>query len=144
MFERYTEKARRVIFFARYEDSVFGSPCIETEHLLLGLLREDDVLTHRILSSISCVDSIRQSIRAVTPARPKVSTSVDLPLSHESKRVLAYAVEEADNLNHRHLGTGQRCQASLQPFAFVAADRDDPSAEPGFSHGRSARAPGSA
>jgi len=42
MFERYTEKARRVIFFARYEASQFGSPYIETEHLLLGLLREDN------------------------------------------------------------------------------------------------------
>ena len=41
MFERYTEKARRVIFFARYEASQYGSPYIETEHLLLGLLRED-------------------------------------------------------------------------------------------------------
>ncbi|MFZ0862910.1 MAG: Clp protease N-terminal domain-containing protein [Candidatus Sulfotelmatobacter sp.] len=41
MFERYTEIARRVIFFARYEASQFGSPYIETEHLLLGLLRED-------------------------------------------------------------------------------------------------------
>ncbi|MBZ5597034.1 MAG: hypothetical protein LAN83_01820 [Acidobacteriia bacterium] len=39
MFERYTEKARRVIFFARYEASEYGSPFIETEHLLLGLLR---------------------------------------------------------------------------------------------------------
>ena len=45
MFERYTEKARRVIFFARYEASQFGSPYIETEHLLLGLLREDKALT---------------------------------------------------------------------------------------------------
>ena len=41
MFERYTEKARRVIFFARYEASMFGSSYIETEHVLLGLLRED-------------------------------------------------------------------------------------------------------
>jgi hypothetical protein len=41
MFERYTEKARRCIFFARYEASMFGSPYIETEHLLLGILRED-------------------------------------------------------------------------------------------------------
>ena len=40
MFERYTEKARRVIFFARYEAAAYGSPYIETEHLLLGLLRE--------------------------------------------------------------------------------------------------------
>jgi ATP-dependent Clp protease ATP-binding subunit ClpC len=44
MFERYTEKARRVIFFARYEASQDGSPYIETEHLLLGLLREDHML----------------------------------------------------------------------------------------------------
>jgi ATP-dependent Clp protease ATP-binding subunit ClpC len=41
MFERYTEKARRTIFFARYEASQFGSPYTETEHVLLGLLRED-------------------------------------------------------------------------------------------------------
>jgi ATP-dependent Clp protease ATP-binding subunit ClpA len=44
MFKRYTEKARRVIFFARYEASQYGSPYIETEHLLLGLLREDRAL----------------------------------------------------------------------------------------------------
>ena len=49
MFERYTEKARRVIFFARYEASQYGSPYIETEHLLLGLLREDKVLANRFL-----------------------------------------------------------------------------------------------
>ena len=51
MFERYTEKARRVIFFARYEASQFGSPYIETEHLLLGLLRDDKALTNRFLRS---------------------------------------------------------------------------------------------
>ncbi len=44
MFERYTEGARRVVFFARYEASNFGSPCIDTEHLLLGLLRAEKVL----------------------------------------------------------------------------------------------------
>jgi ATP-dependent Clp protease ATP-binding subunit ClpC len=55
MFERYTEKARRVIFFARYEASQFGSPYIETEHLLLGLLREDKALTNRFLRSHASV-----------------------------------------------------------------------------------------
>jgi Clp amino terminal domain, pathogenicity island component len=44
MFERYSEKARRVIFFSRYEASQFGSPKIDTEHLLLGLIREDKAL----------------------------------------------------------------------------------------------------
>jgi len=63
MFERYTEKARRVIFFARYEASQFGSPYIETEHLLLGLLREDKALTNRFLRSHASVESIRKQIR---------------------------------------------------------------------------------
>ena len=47
MFERYTEKARRTIFFARYEASQFGCSYIETEHLLLGLFREDKALANR-------------------------------------------------------------------------------------------------
>jgi ATP-dependent Clp protease ATP-binding subunit ClpC len=91
MFERYTEKARRVIFFARYEASQYGSPYIESEHLLLGILREDKSLTSRFLRSHSSVESIRKRIDSQTTVRKKTSTSVDLPLSDESKRVLAYA-----------------------------------------------------
>ena len=59
MFERYTEKCRRVIFFARYEASQFGSPYIETEHILLGLLREDHGIVHRFKLS---PESIRNQI----------------------------------------------------------------------------------
>ena len=105
MFERYTEKARRVIFFARYEASQFGSPYIETEHLLLGLLREDKALTSRFLRSHASVESIRGQIDGHTVIREKVSTSVDLPLSNESKRVLAYAAEEEERLQNKHIGT---------------------------------------
>src|ERR1035437_7913802 len=105
MFERYTEKARRVIFFARYEASQFGSPYIETEHLLLGLLREDKALANRFLRSHAAVESIRKQIEGHTTIREKVSTSVDLPLSHECKRVLAYGAEEAERLSHKHIGT---------------------------------------
>ncbi len=105
MFERYTEKARRVIFFARYEASQFGSPYIETEHLLLGLLREDKALTNNFLRSHASVESIRKQIEGHTTIREKVSTSVDLPLSNECKRVLAYAAEEAERLSHKHIGT---------------------------------------
>jgi len=71
MFERYTEKARRVIFFARYEASQFGSPYIETEHLLLGLLREDKALTNRFLRSHASVESIRKQIEATPPSGKK-------------------------------------------------------------------------
>ena len=105
MFERYTGKARRVIFFARYEASQFGSPYIETEHLLLGLLREDKALTNRFLGSHESVESIRKQVEGHTTIHEKVSTSVDLPLSNECKRVLAYAAEEAERLSHKHIGT---------------------------------------
>jgi len=105
MFERYTERARRVIFFARYEASQFGSSIIETEHLLLGLIREDKNLTNRFLRSSSSLETIRKEIEGRTTIREKVSTSIDLPLSNECKRILAYAVEETERLNHRLLGT---------------------------------------
>src|SRR6202022_2465977 len=105
MFERYTEKARRVIFFAGYEASQFGSPYIETEHLLLGLLREDKPLTFRFLRSHASVESIRKQIEGHITIREKVSTSVDLPLSNECKRVLAYADEEV----------GRFCQNTVEP-----------------------------
>ena len=122
MFERYTEKARRVIFFARYEASQFGSPYIETEHLLLGLLREDKSLTNRFLRQHSSVDSIRKQIEAHTTVREKVSTSVDLPLSNESKRVLAYAAEEAERLNHKHIGTEHLLLGLLREEKCFAAE----------------------
>ncbi len=122
MFERYTEKARRVIFFARYEASQFGSPYIETEHLLLGLLREDKALANRFLRSHAAIESIRKQIESHTTIREKVSTSVDLPLSHECKRVLAYGAEEAERLNHKHIGTEHLLLGLLREDKSFAAE----------------------
>ncbi len=122
MFERYTEKARRVVFFARYEASQFGSPYIETEHLLLGLLREDKALTNRFLRSHASIESIRKQIEGKTPAREKVSTSVELPLSQECKRVLAYAAEEAERLSHKHIGTEHLLLGLLREDKSFAAE----------------------
>ena len=122
LFERYTEKARRVIFFARYEASQFGSPYIETEHLLLGLLREDKALTNRFLRSHASVESIRKQIEGHTTIREKVSTSVDLPLSNECKRVLAYAAEEAERLSHKHIGTEHLLLGLLREEKCFAAE----------------------
>ncbi len=123
MFERYTEKARRVIFFARYEASQFGSPYIETEHLLLGLLREDKALTNRFLRSPhTSIESIRKQIEGRTTVREKVSTSVDLPLSQECKRVLACAAEEAERLQHKHIGTEHLLLGLLREEKSFAAE----------------------
>jgi len=71
MFEKYTEKARRTIFFARFEASQLGSPYIETEHLLLGLLREDKTLANRLLGSMAAVESIRKKIEDMRPPTEK-------------------------------------------------------------------------
>ena len=122
MFERYTEKARRLIFFARYEASQFGSPYIETEHLLLGLLREDKALIFRFLRSHASVEFIRKQIEGHTTIREKVSTSVDLALSDECKGVLAYAVEEADQLSHKHIGTEHLLLGLLREEKCFAAE----------------------
>jgi ATP-dependent Clp protease ATP-binding subunit ClpC len=106
MFEKYTEKARRVIFFARYEASQLGSRCIETEHILLGLLREDKALASRFFPRTeTALENIRKQVEGRSPSREKVSTSVELPLSDESKRVLTYAAEEADRLLCNYIGT---------------------------------------
>ena len=121
MFERYTEKARRVIFFARYESSQFGSPSIETEHVLLGILREDKALTNRFLRSHSSVEAIRQQIQAHTVIRESISTSVDLPLSDECRHVLAYAAEEAQELGHKHIGTEHLLLGLLREEGCFAA-----------------------
>ncbi len=104
MFERYTEKARGAIFFARYDASQYGSRPIETEHLLLGVLRENWELC-RYLGSGSTVESIRRRIEAGTTPRQKVSTAEDLPLSEECKRALALGAEEAERLNHSLIAT---------------------------------------
>jgi len=103
MFERYSEKARRVIFFARYEASQLGSPYIETEHVLLGIVRGDKNLTARFLKPAQ-EESIRPQIETLAGRNKPSPTSVDLPLSNESKRVLAYAAEEAERMESPHIG----------------------------------------
>jgi hypothetical protein len=119
MFERYTEKARRVIFFARYEASQCGSPLIETEHLLLGVLRESSHIRKMLPSGAT--EAIRAQVEAHKSIREKISTSVDLPLSSPAKRVLTYALEEADRLNHRQIGAAHLFLALLREKDDFAA-----------------------
>jgi ATP-dependent Clp protease ATP-binding subunit ClpC len=122
MFERYTERARRVLFFARYEATQLGSMSIETEHLLLGLIREGKGLTSRIFArSHLSLESIRKEIEGRTIFREKVSTSVDIPFSADTKRVLQFAAEEADRLLHTYIGTEHLLLGILREERSVAA-----------------------
>src|SRR5262249_18315024 len=105
MFERYTESARRAIFFARYEASQLGSPYIETRHLLLGIMREDKTLTCVWLTN-ERAENIRLAIESAGNSQKRVSTSVDLPLSSKCKQALTSAAEQADSRSDRYISTG--------------------------------------
>lgn len=104
MFSRYTERARRVVFFARYESSEFGMPEINVDHLMLGLLREDRSVFTRLQPDID-FQKLRDELVERMPRAAKTSTSVDLPLSPGAKRVLANAAHEADRKDDRSIGT---------------------------------------
>jgi hypothetical protein len=120
MFERYTEGARRVIFFARYEASQYGSPTIEPEHMLLGLLKEYPLLLEGQLARDS-VTNLRLVIEPQLKRGQRIATSVEMPLSDESKHVLGCAYAEAGRLSHHYIGpehilfgilAEQKCPAS--------------------------------
>ena len=102
MFERYSEEARKSVFFARYEASVSASPEIAPVHLLLGVLQADAALALRMFGTLEKVEAVRQ--RLVKPAS-STSTTVDLPLSAECKRALAFACEEAERTDQLHVGS---------------------------------------
>jgi len=119
MFERYTEGARRVIFFARFEASECGSSFIETEHLLLGVIREDKTFLSSLLSPED-----RENIRAAVALRDKnsikTSTSVDIPLSEECKQILGNAAVQAEQRSDRHIGIEHLLLGLLSQKSFAS------------------------
>ena len=100
MFERYTEQARRVIFLARFEAGHSGAEMIGTEHLLLGITEQDQGQLMSVVGAMATEEEIRRRLN-LKPEGASKATSVDMPLSNPSKRVLAYAAEEAERLGHK-------------------------------------------
>lgn len=105
MFERFTESARRVLFFARYETSQTGALSIDTEHLLLGLLRAHGPIVGRLLADAqTSSEQVREEAQNRVAFHERTATSVELPFSEETKRILNYTAQEADDLRHSHIG----------------------------------------
>jgi ATP-dependent Clp protease ATP-binding subunit ClpC len=98
VFERYTERARRIVFFSRYDAAMLGSRQIEPAHLLLGILRGAKDLAALIGDDERVEQLVRSIKRPYTEAKEKISPRVDLPMSYEFERVLAFAEEEAELL----------------------------------------------
>jgi ATP-dependent Clp protease ATP-binding subunit ClpC len=123
MFERYTEKARRVIFFARYEALQYGSSVIAPEHILLGLMREDKTISARFFPFRSMnVDVVRRETESRIVIREQMSQSAELHLAQNTKKVLAYAREESEKLQNRHIGTEHLLLGILREERSIAAE----------------------
>ena len=123
MFERFTEPARRTLFFARYETTELGGSEIEPEHFLLALLRGDRGPTLQVFAGANLsYTETRAEIRTHWGARQQVPTSLEMPFGDASKRILQYAAEEADGLGHTPVGTGHLLLGLLREEASVAAD----------------------
>jgi enamine deaminase RidA (YjgF/YER057c/UK114 family) len=122
MFERFTERARRALFLARYEAIQLGAVSIETEHLLLGLIRESKGVAGLIFArSDLSLDLIRIAIESSAIFREKIPLSTEIPFSAELKQVLQYAAAEADRLQHDHIGAEHLLLGILREEKSVAA-----------------------
>jgi len=106
MFEKYNEKARRALFFARYEASKLGSRVIETEHVLLGILREGEETIGELLRRFHVKsEEMRREIEGERVFVERISSTAELPLSEESKKMLAFAAHEAETMQHSTVGS---------------------------------------
>src|SRR5678816_973980 len=119
MFERYNQAARSVVFFARFVASQGGSAAIESEHLLLGLIRESAPTLARLAPSLSIEDLRAKIPRKIIVENP--SMRIHMPLSAECKRILSYSAEEANDMDHRYIGPEHILLALLRENTSTAA-----------------------
>ena len=124
MFERYTERSRRVIFFARYEALQYGSPVISPEHVLLGLLREDKTLSARYFPYTPTIspEKIRRDIEERIVVRDRMPQSSELHLSADTKRVLVIANEESRILKQRTVSPEHILLGIIRHSTSIAAE----------------------
>jgi ATP-dependent Clp protease ATP-binding subunit ClpC len=122
MFERYTESARRALFFARYETSEFGAQAIGTEHLLLGIARNAAGLVGRILADAGLsYAALLPEVERRTAKRERTATSTELPFSPETKRTLRFAEEEANRQSVSYIGTEHLLLGLLREGSGITA-----------------------
>jgi tRNA-Thr(GGU) m(6)t(6)A37 methyltransferase TsaA len=122
MFERYTEDARRVLFFARCEATKLGGLSIAPEHLLLGLVREGHRRLREMLSAASVtLEDARRMVEAHTAAGASVPLEKEIPFQPATSRILQLAVSEADALSHPYIGSEHLLLGMLRGEDPVAA-----------------------
>ncbi|MFH1093615.1 MAG: ATP-dependent Clp protease ATP-binding subunit [Candidatus Omnitrophota bacterium] len=106
MFDRFTERARKVILLAKEESKRFNHDYIGTEHILLGLIKEGEGVAAAVLQNLGLnLDMIRLETEKLVQPGPSTVTSGDIPFTPKAKKVIELAMDEARNLGHNYIGT---------------------------------------
>ena len=122
MFERFTERARKVMALANQEAQRFNHEYIGTEHILLGLIKEGSGVGANVLRNLGVdLPKVRMEIEKLVKPGPDMVTMGKLPQTPRAKKVVEYAIEEARNLSHNYVGTEHLLLGLLREHDGVAA-----------------------
>src|SRR5438045_4801958 len=122
MYERFTDRARKVMQLANQEAQRFNHEYVGTEHVLLGLIKEGSGVAANVLKNLDVdLRKIRNEVEKIVQAGPDMVTMGKLPQTPRAKKVIEYAIEEARNLNHNYVGTEHLLLGLLREHDGVAA-----------------------
>jgi len=122
MYERFTDRARKVMQLANQEAQRFNHEYVGTEHLLLGLVKEGSGVAANVLKNLDVdLRKIRVEVEKIVQAGPDIVAMGKLPQTPRAKKVIEYAIEEARNLNHNYVGTEHLLLGLLREQEGVAA-----------------------
>ena len=122
MYERFTDRARKVMQLANQEAQRFNHEYIGTEHILLGLVKEGSGVAANVLKNLDVdLRKIRMEVEKIVQTGPDMVTMGKLPHTPRAKKVIEYAMEEARNLNHNYVGTEHLLLGLLREQEGVAA-----------------------
>ena len=106
MYERFTDRARKIMTLANQEAHRFNHEHVGTAHILLGLVSEGHGVAANVLMNLGLdLQKIRTEVKLLAPCGPDLVTTRDLPLTPLARRVTEYALDEARALNHNYVGT---------------------------------------
>jgi ATP-dependent Clp protease ATP-binding subunit ClpA len=122
MYERFTDRARKVMQLANQEAQRFNHEYIGTEHILLGLVREGLGVAANVLKNLDIdLRKIRLEVEAIVQRGPRIITTGKLPQTPRAKKVIEYSIEEARNLGHNYVSTEHLLLGLLREEEAVAA-----------------------
>ena len=122
MFDRFTDRAKKVMSFARQEAMKFNHEYIGTEHILLGLVQEGSGVAANVLKNMNIdLEKIRHEVEKIVKTGPSMVTMGQLPFTPRAKKVLELSMEEASQLSHNYIGTEHLLLGLIRENEGIAA-----------------------